>query len=196
MTLGFLWRGLCHRVLAPLSTEEEAQVLRFPLPVAVRIALLDSSCGSARFRTGPNIRVFDVEDTEWLLAWEPEALVLPLGLALSLADQKQRGRFDLPSLNTALVVLTSMEDSPLADHHRDLLWAAFGVPVFEQLRGVEGGVIARECEVHDGLHIEAVEAMLHEGCEIVEGQCPCGVETPRLRKIAPVRARRAAASAL
>jgi hypothetical protein len=114
-------------------------------------------------------------------AWAPAMLALPLDLALSLADRKRRGLFALPSLNTAIVVLTSVDHSPLGDHHRDLLWSAFGVPVFEQLRQSDGAVIARECEVHDGLHI--IDPA-HKLCgEIVSDPCACGSETPRLRRV-------------
>jgi len=125
----------------------------------------------------------------------------------------------LPSLTIAIVVLTSLADSPLAGHHRDLLWRAFGVPVFEQLRGWDGAVIAKECEVHDGLHIDELAAILQwqedellvtqltafenpilrvrTGLtgEIATGHCECGNETPRLMKLAPLRAKAAAATA-
>lgn len=157
----------------------------FPLPIPARIALLE-----AGFRPGRNMSVCAVDD---LPRCAPEALVLPLGLALSLADRKQRGLFDLPSLDTAIVVLTSSENSPLADPHRDLLWRAFGVPVFEQLRGSDGAVIASECEVHDGLHV--IEALPDLRGEIVTDHCACGAETPRLRRPPPVLAKAAIAAA-
>jgi hypothetical protein len=178
----FRLRGLRQSVL-----EEEAQSLSFPLPTLVRIALLD-----AGFRAGRNMCEFSADDIPWLRQWAPEALVLPLGLALSLADRKVRGLFDLPSLNTALVVLTSIEDSPLADHHRDLLWRAFGVPVFEQLRDARGIVIASECEVHDGLHLNNSEAFSLLG-DIITEHCACGSETPRLRSVTSVCAKFAVA---
>jgi hypothetical protein len=131
------------------------------------------------FRAGSNMCKCSVDDLPWLRVWGPEALVLPLRLALSLANRKQLGLFDLPSLNTAIVVLTSVDESPLASRHRDLLWRVFGVPVFEQLRGSDGAVIARECEVHDGLHF--IGSMPHMRGEIVTDHCACGAETPRLR---------------
>jgi hypothetical protein len=139
-----------------------------------RTALVDSG-----LRGGPNMREFTSAEMSFVRAWAPAMLVLPLGLALSLADQKRRGLFGLPSLNTAIVVLTSTGDSPLGDHHRDLLWSAFGVPIFEQLRGGDGAVVARECEVHDGLHIVDSTNQLHG--EIISDPCACGSETPRLR---------------
>jgi hypothetical protein len=177
-----LWRGL-----RPHALVEDR--FCFPLPEPARIALLE-----AGFPAGLNMCEFAVEDLPWLRIWAPEALVLPLGLALSLADQKQRGLFDIPSLNTALIVLTSRDDSPLADHHRDLLWRAFGVPVFEQLRGSDGAVIASECEVHDGLHFRrnAVPGLTGD---IVTDHCACGAETPRLRRLPPVHAKSSAATA-
>jgi hypothetical protein len=182
VTFAFLLRGLRPRVLV------EHQQFCFPLPVAARIALLE-----ANFRTDRNIRAFAIGDLPSLRAWAPEALVLPLDLALSLADQKRRGLFDLPGLNTAIVVLTSIDDSPLAGHHRDLLWSAFGVPVFEQLRAPDGTVVARECEVHDGLHFEPDELPSLSG-EIVTDMCACGSEKPRLRGAAPVGVKSAIAA--
>lgn len=197
----------------------QAQRFCFPLSCAVRIALLEGG-----FYADPHIREFTREDTVPMRSYAPEALVAPLDIALWLADQKARGLFDLPSLHTAMVVLTSFDDSPLAEHHRDLLWRAFGVPVFEQLRGWGGAIVAKECEVHDGLHIDGSAAILqlHEDellvtqfpatpitttsdpiirvrsgvtGEIVTGICECGAETPRLRCLAPVRARAAIAGA-
>jgi len=187
----------------------------FPLPGQVRIALLE-----AGFRLERNMRESDTGDVvAWLQSYAPEALVMPLNLALSLADQMRRGLCELPSLKTAVVVLTSLEDFPLAAHHRDLLWQTFRVPVFEQLRGWGGTIIAKECEVHDGLHVDESIAILHllEGevlvtelatpgepilrartglaGEIVTAVCECGGETPRLRNLSAVRARAVAASA-
>jgi hypothetical protein len=128
----------------------------------------------------------------------PDVLVMPLNAALELT---------LGSAGTAsaVVVVTSVADAPLADHHRDLLWRSLGLPVFEQLTAWDGTVIARECEIHDGLHvapeaiaeIEAGELILTqlraEGAvlrartgftaEINTALCECGRETPRLKSM-------------
>ena len=191
----------------------ELQPFHFPLPSSARTALLEGGFLPHRDR-----REFAVADMAGLLRYAPEALVLPLGLALSLADQKQRGLLALPSLTMALVVLTSLGDSPLEDHHRELLWRAFRVPVFEQLRGWDGAIVARECEVHDGLHIEEAAVILHlHGEELLATQltafaepivrartgltgeiatahCECGAETPRLRNLTSLRANVTAAT--
>jgi hypothetical protein len=175
------FRGLRRRA------HEKEPDLSFPIRKASRIAVL-----GAHFRKHPLAREFAPDEVPWLRGWQPDGLVLPVDLALALADQKQRGLFELPSLNTAIVVLTSVEDSPLADHHRDLLWYAFHVPIFEQLLGTAGRVIAAECEVHDGLHFCEDEPFGFEG-EFVMDACACGRETPRLRSRVPRRTHAATA---
>lgn len=149
------------------------------------------------FRMYRGMRVFDSSepDVEDLEAFGPAVVVAPLSTALSMADQKLRGLLKLPSLRLALVVLTGIEDEPLPNHHRDLLWRAFGVPVFEQLRDSEGIIVARECEVHDGLHLTSSLVVPQVPGEVVTGQCECGADTPRIRNLAPreLRARAAVA---
>lgn len=179
----FLLRGLRQRAPARRGQANSAQPFCFPLPAPARIALLEPG-----FRTGPNMCECAVDD---LPRWAPEALVLPLGMAITLANRKQHGLFHLPSLNKAIVVLTSFDDTPLAPRHRDLLWQSFGVPVFEQLRGSDGTVIARECEVHDGLHL-LTESLPDLRGEIVTDHCACGAETPRLRNERPTESAAAA----
>jgi len=173
----------------------QLQQFTFPLAGPVRVALLEEG-----FRTDANVRTWTPGDMAGLQSYAPEALVAPLDLALSLADRKRRGILDLPSVRTAIVVLTYYEDSPLIDDYRDLLWRAWGVPVFEQLRAPDGTVMARECEVHDGLHLVTLQNPHRADLEIVNGVCECGAETPRLRRsspssreAAPIRMRQASA---
>jgi hypothetical protein len=147
----------------------------------VRIALLERG-----FRGARNVREFDPEDLDGLRSYAPEALVAPLNTALSLADRKSLGLIDLRSLKVAIVVLTSLDDSPLTDDHRDFLWRAFGVPMFEQLRRWDGVVIARECEIHDGLHIDGSVEDLDLPGQIVQERCECGLETPRVKRLVPI----------
>jgi hypothetical protein len=166
------------------------ETLRFPLPVPARLAVVD-----ADFHLATNMKAFAVHDIRGLADYAPEALALPLGSALALADQKLHGRLDLPSLKLAIVVFSSLDlnaAGPLGGHHRDLLWKAFGLPVFEQLRGWDGRVFARECEVHDGLHFEEALLTLHSA-ETLRVPCDCGKETPRLRHLTAAKARSAAA---
>jgi hypothetical protein len=184
--------------LAPFRPQGAArEILRFPLPVPSRLAVV----GAAEFHLASHMRAFEPTDIPGLVGYAPDAMALPIDAALSLADHKLRGLFELPSLKLAIVVFSSarLHGAP-ESHHRDLLWKAFGLPVFEQLRGADSGVIARECEVHDGLHLDANrdanrDAGVPAGMamEIVTEQCDCGLETARLRARIAVRARAAAA---
>lgn len=175
----------------PSTRPSECEPLVFPLPSSPsRIAII-----GGRFSEAKNTRDFDVEDIYGLCEWDPEALVAPLEHALTLAE------FAPPlELSAAIVVLSSLGGPLLDAHARDVLWEAFGVPVFEQLRSLSGSVIARECEAHAGLHIAreslilerdtAGEIRLRSGTgligEIVECECECGSGIPRLRNLAAV----------
>jgi hypothetical protein len=141
---------------------------------------------------------FTSTDLSAIEAFAPESMALPRPVALSFAAQSLAEANVLPSLRCAMVVLSSLHTpgGPMTDSHRDLLWRAFGLPVFEQLLGPDGLVIASECEVHDGLHAEGIsEPPAGYSAEIVTGHCDCGLETPRLRHIVPLRERTAVAAA-
>jgi hypothetical protein len=165
----------------------KSQRLQLPLPFKGNIAVLEPG-----FRIERGMREFGA-DLQRVEDFRPEVIVAPLHIALILADQKLWGLLQLPSLGAALVVLTRL--SPMEQHDRDLLWRAFGVPVFEQLRDSGGIIIARECEVHDGLHLAGAAEAPGIPCELVTGHCECGAETPRIRKLAPARQMAAAAAA-
>ncbi len=155
----------------------ENNSLRFPLSSPGRLALLDTD-----LRGGADSGTFASCDLHGLAQFGPESMALPLDAALRLADQKLRGLLDLPSLKVAIVILSSPETGAVAEHHRDLLWSAFGLPIYEQRCDREGKVIARECEVHNGLHFDNVAtAELPDSVEVVHERCECGLETPRLR---------------
>ena len=92
--------------------------------------------------------------------------------------------------------MTDVSGPAITDRHRDLLWRAFRVPVFEQLRNWEGEVIARECEAHDGLHlVSGMDVRLEKGelwvdnrrtnieATMLADPCECGAETIRLHSL-------------
>jgi hypothetical protein len=184
-------KNSCLGALTHYMTRKEA--LRFPLPMPSRLALID-----ADFHLASHMRAFESSDSRGLIRYAPDAMALPLDAALSLADCKLRGLFELHSLKLAIVVFSSAGlHGALEMHHRDVLWKAFGLPVFEQLCGADGRVIARECEVHNGLHIDVnrdtTEAPAGMAVEILSEQCDCGLETARLLPRMAARARAAAA---
>jgi hypothetical protein len=58
----------------------------------------------------------------------------------------------LPKLTDAIVVLNSVESGLLHPGEREMLWQCFGVPVYSQWLGLEGELLAWECEAHQGMH--------------------------------------------
>jgi len=81
-----------------------SQKFRFPLAMPARVAMFESG-----FSADGALRRFAARDTVELKEYVPEALVMPLHLALTLADQKLRNLLELPTLTRAVVVLTSPE---------------------------------------------------------------------------------------
>ena len=92
-------------------------------------------------------------------------------------------------LTHALIVLVRLADSRLTDslmtdalmtmEQRRQLWQAFRVPVFEQIVGANGALLAAECEAHAGLHIQSPGSKF-AGWSIESGPCGCGRATPRI----------------
>jgi hypothetical protein len=182
----------------------DVETFRFPLPWHGLLALVDTSLRGPA--DAANFRSADLSAIE---AFEPHSIALPLSVALAYAAQRLAEANFLPGLRSAIVVLSSLETpcGPMTDDHRDLLWRAFGLPVFEQLLGADSRVVARECEVHDGLHAERLSVHPETGetvilgqatgysAEIVTGHCDCGLETPRIRNLVRLRERAATAAA-
>jgi hypothetical protein len=106
--------------------------------------------------------------------------------------------------DVAVVVFSGMDAGVLTEEQRDQIWNYYQVPLFEQLVGTDGKVIAAECEVHSGLHISPLAAILecvdeevlvtsltdteHPAVRVLSGltghietsPCECGRVEPRL----------------
>ncbi|MGE5647297.1 MAG: hypothetical protein ACM336_16060 [Acidobacteriota bacterium] len=102
-----------------------------------------------------------------------------------------------------VVVYTRLGERLMDAGLRERLWEAFELPVFEQLRGFEGELLASECDAHEGLHLETGSAIFEQiGGElvvtsliarqtpvlrlqtglsgsIVAHECPCGASATR-----------------
>lgn len=117
----------------------------------------------------------------------PEILAGSFSVLMALAGTVQ--------VELALIVLTGVREGVLTNENRDSLWSGFGVPVFEQHLGLDGRLIAHECEAHEGLHLveqNAVGASLTDLeqptlrlCTGFSGQihtreCECGSTQPRI----------------
>ena len=174
MTFSFSWPGLLYSAPAtdrPGKFSKATTELQFPIAASERIAVLAEG-----FRMSKCTRQFGPNDLEAIAAYAPQSMVVKMEDALALQAQP---------LEHGLVVLT--RHSPLTDRDRDRLWRAFGVPVFEFLRAADGLVIARECECHDGLHVDAMpELPQNWTADFVKDHCECGLETPRIKALAKV----------
>lgn len=115
-------------------------------------------------------------------------------------------KLDTSYLDTAVYCLTSLGERPLTDALRDELWDLFGVPVFEIFVAGDGQVLARECDAHEGWHVntQAAEFMRLTGDphlviarksadqrhfdamgagfggDVTTELCACGLQTPRV----------------
>jgi hypothetical protein len=110
----------------------------------------------------------------------------------------------MPRLTDAVVCLNSLRAGSLYAGERDLLWRALGVPIYEQWLGLDGELLAWECEAHEGLHfnpqylevefggegltVTSFRARRHPvprlatgwSAELDERPCCCGSILPRL----------------
>ena len=144
----------------------------YPVHPAPRTAILVPWFHENVFENRP-LRVFHDGWCEGAAAFAPAAV------AGTFEQLRELARSGIPSLTHSIIVLWRAGQPRLSEADRDTLWAAFRVPVFEQVIGKSGKRLATECEAHDGLHIESSAFPLEN--ENVEGAaCPCGRKTPRI----------------
>ncbi len=148
----------------------------YPVPPAPPTAILVPWFSR---RTRSHVRVFeDGWDTE-AAAYRPAAVAGTWRQMEGLLAQK------MAPVTHALIVLARPEDrllTPgdlLTTQQRQQLWRAFRVPVFEQIIGERGTLLAAECEAHAGLHIESAKFEV-AGLSIESRPCGCGRTTPRI----------------
>ncbi len=148
----------------------------YPVSQAPRTAVLVPwfrSPWSVPFLTHQSVRVFPE-------GWGVEAARHePAAIAGTGEQLRALMPWRIPSLTHAVIVLARPRGRRLSDLDRDRLWRAFHVPVFEQVVGKAGELLAFECEAHDGLHVESPRLPL-KGEIVCTEPCACGRETPRI----------------
>jgi len=153
-------------VRIPFFSRKSAFV--YPVPPAPPTAVL-----KPWFRPRGLVRIFPQ-------GWDAAAAAFtPCSIAGTWAQMEALLPENIPSLTHALIVLTGPRDPLLTLAQRDKLWRAFRVPVFEQIIGERGVVLAAECEAHDGLHIESTAFKSRLPRETAP--CGCGRKTPRVK---------------
>ncbi|MEP6961801.1 MAG: hypothetical protein ABI995_06980 [Acidobacteriota bacterium] len=164
-------------------------LFRYPIGSAPRTAILipwfrqPSAWG---LRSKDPVRVFAGGWTAEVAAFSPAALVGTREQLLSLIAGSS------PTLTHASIVVSRLGELLLTTADRDRLWRAFRVPIFEQIVGPSGELLAAECEAHDGLHWQTL-AMPQDHYAIDQTPCACGQRTPRVSS--PVAAERVRSTA-
>ena len=142
---------------------------------APRTAVLAACFRQPRFRPNYPVRVFPEGWSEEVSAFAPAAVAASREQLLGLAAVDRP-----PVLTHAVIALESPGDPLLSMAERERLWRAFRVPVFEQIIGPDGELLAAECEAHDGLHIETPGLDAGTDTSVELSPCGCGRKTPRL----------------
>jgi len=82
-----------------------------------------------------------------------DAVIGSLDALRRLAAAVAAGQACIPDCAARVVVHSRLDGRMLGEDDRDFLWSAFELPVFEELRGLDGELLASECEGHEALHI-------------------------------------------
>ena len=196
------------RYLNPTSREPGFRPFDYPLSPSARTAILmEGFVETQRVMCFP--QGWDAE----MAHLRPECLVGPVTMLRRMATCVfNRGAY-FPSVRKPIIAFTGLpfgDAGVLTNADRDQLWKAFGVPVHEYFLGHRHEVLAHECEVRMGLHINHFQTVfelrtnhspeivvtslantlfpairLGSGLSgtIVDGRqspCPCGYSGPRL----------------
>jgi hypothetical protein len=144
----------------------------YPVHPAPRTAVLVSWFHESVLTNRP-LRVFPRGWSVDVAAFAPAAVAGTLDQLSALTGE------GIPSLTHSIIVLSRPEQRRMSEADRDALWSAFRVPVFEQVIGKSGKLLAAECEAHDGLHVTSPDLPLN-GESLDDSLCPCGRKTPRI----------------
>jgi hypothetical protein len=163
-------------------------VFRYPMDPVPRTAVLAACFRQPRFRPNDPVRVFPGGWSEEVAVFAPAALAATREQLLKLMTAEPP-----PVLSHAVIVLASPGGALLSTSDRERLWRAFHVPVFEQIIGPNGELLAAECEAHDGLHVE-IPGLSLDAYRLEMAQCGCGRATPRLDRAQPIELVRSVAA--
>jgi hypothetical protein len=135
-----------------------------PIDPAPRTAVL-----AAGFRPSKLTRAFPEGWNDRAVLFSPASVAGPRAQVLQAARAGAR-------IEHSIVLFTYAGEPGLSSRERELLWDAFGVPVFEQYLGPRSELLASECDAHSGLHI----VNGYEDLDLEHDVCPCGNRAPRL----------------
>lgn len=132
----------------PVKPDPALPELGYPIQPAPRVAVL----GLALYSPGP-IRIYVQPRPEFLEQFRPLALAGPASMLEEVARWREEGRLSWDGWQYPLVVFSDVTTGLLTEERRRSLWEAFDLPIYEQLRGFGGELLAYECDAHDGFHV-------------------------------------------
>jgi hypothetical protein len=156
------FRGALEDFQNPGATAPAPPGLRYPSDREVRTAVVGlhvaESSSLRMFAPGEISQRFLQE----IRQFEPEAIAAPVNVLMQVAGPARHGRESIPALTRAIIAFSGPEHGVLSEADREFLWRAFEVPVFEQYLGLDGSLLAWECEAHEGLHVVEDNAIIEQ----------------------------------
>ena len=147
-----------HRYLNPASPEPGFRRFDHPQARAARTAILMEG-----FVETERVMCFPQGWDPEMAHLRPECLAGPVTMLRQMATCVfNRGAY-FPSVRKPLIAFTGLpfgDAGVLTNADRDQLWKAFGVPVHEYFLGHRHEVLANECEVRMGLHLNHSQMVL------------------------------------
>lgn len=141
----------------PVEPRNRARKLDYHLNPMPRLAILMDG-----FHQSRQVRCFPEGWGENLNNFRPETIAGPVSALRRMAKMVLARGASFPHLKRPLMAFTGMpfpERTMLTEDDRNLFWKAFGVPVFERWLGFGLETLAKECEAHDGLHLNTDAAL-------------------------------------
>lgn len=136
----------------------------YPVPNCPRLAIF-----SRAFEPDGPIRI--ATDAAELPALDVQSVAASMAVIRAIDPRRWSPEFPV-------VVLSAVGGATMSEADRDYIWDTFGVPAFEYLLDASGRIVARECEAHDGLHIEA--GIGSDEFPETDDPCPCGRSGPKM----------------
>lgn len=171
--LPFSLPGLWRQTEAPAAAAL-LHSLEYPLDPMPRTAVL-----GWRLRSEPQVAVFETWSVKQLESARPQALAGSMKDLIEVAALREIRVLKLRSLSYPLIVITGPGEPRLNEADHDRLWQLFRLPAFEQIRDLDGRLLAWECESRDGFHFAPDAPAQMAGPIEWPKQCNCQLAVAR-----------------
>ena len=134
------------RKLTPLKSRRG----RLPIVSGANLRLAQLTAGSAF----DGAELFPPRRWDELAGFAPQVLVASVSDYQRLIDRMNLRTVEIRSVDHAVFVITAIGDKPLTNPMRAALWQRFLVPVYEVFVDRNSSILASECQLQEGWHIE------------------------------------------